>query len=106
MKEKSQAVIAANNAEHAAWPCIDDRFLVGTDRSCSPGLPLAPKDWALLDRKEHIVKLSKARHDEVSNRKALEWAHQCCGKIFPETKDTEWEVKTTDGPATLIEAPA
>jgi hypothetical protein len=28
------------------------------------------------------------------------WAYQCCRKVFPETKDTEWEVRATDAPST------
>jgi CRISPR-associated endonuclease/helicase Cas3 len=35
----------------------------------------------------------------VSNREALDWACLCCRKVFPETKDTEWEVRATDAPS-------
>jgi len=36
----------------------------------------------------------------VTNREALDWAYQCCRTVFPETKPGEWEVKTSDAPAT------
>jgi hypothetical protein len=35
----------------------------------------------------------------VTNQEALEWAHECCRAVFPETKPSEWQVKATDGPA-------
>jgi hypothetical protein len=36
----------------------------------------------------------------VSNRVALELAHQCCRTVFPATSPAEWEVSAADGPAT------
>lgn len=36
----------------------------------------------------------------VTNRQALDWAYQCCQKVFPETKHSEWQVKVIDAPAT------
>ena len=35
----------------------------------------------------------------VTNEQALEWAYQCCGSLFPNTTAGEWDVGTTDGPA-------
>ncbi len=36
----------------------------------------------------------------VSNREALDMAHECCRTIFPETKPGEWEVRAIDAPRT------
>ena len=35
----------------------------------------------------------------VSNREALNMAHDCCRAVFPETKPGEWDVRATDAPA-------
>lgn len=35
----------------------------------------------------------------VSNREALDMAYDCCRAVFPDTKPVEWEVCTTDAPA-------
>lgn len=35
----------------------------------------------------------------VSNREALNMAHDCCRAVFPETKPGEWDVRSTDAPA-------
>jgi hypothetical protein len=36
----------------------------------------------------------------VTNREALDWAHECCRTVFPETRPSEWEVKGIDAPST------
>lgn len=34
----------------------------------------------------------------VTNKEALDWAHDCCTKAFPETKAAEWIVDASDAP--------
>jgi hypothetical protein len=36
----------------------------------------------------------------VSNREALDMAHQCCRTVFPETQPGEWDAKAIDAPST------
>ncbi len=36
----------------------------------------------------------------VTNREALNWAHECCRTVFPETQPSEWKVKAADAPGT------
>jgi len=36
----------------------------------------------------------------VSNREALDMAHECCRTVFPETQPGEWDVNAVDAPST------
>ncbi|HKY93076.1 MAG TPA: DUF932 domain-containing protein [Nevskiaceae bacterium] len=36
----------------------------------------------------------------VTHRQALEWARECCRVAFPQTRESEWEVRGVDAPAT------
>ena len=36
----------------------------------------------------------------VTNQEALNWAHQCCRTVFPETQPSEWQVNAADAPGT------
>lgn len=36
----------------------------------------------------------------VTNLQALDWGHECCRTVFPDTKPTEWEVTASDAPST------
>jgi Domain of unknown function (DUF932) len=40
------------------------------------------------------------RNDSSGGAPPVRLGSECCRKVFPDTKDTEWEVKTSDGPAT------
>jgi hypothetical protein len=63
-------------------------------------LPLPGKKAIVNTQRRRVLGIVSCDSRLVSNREALEWAYQCCRKVFPETKDTEWEVKETDVPAT------
>ncbi len=36
----------------------------------------------------------------VTNQEALDWAHECCRTVFPETQPGEWKVNAADAPGT------
>ena len=35
----------------------------------------------------------------VTNRQALDWGHECCRTVFPDTKSSEWHMEVTDAPS-------
>lgn len=60
-----------------------------------------PDKKAIVDIKRHrVLGIVSRDYRLVSNEEALDWACRCCRAVFPETKDTEWEVKEADAPAT------
>ena len=60
-----------------------------------------PDKKAIVNRtNRHVLGIVSRGYRLVSNREALDMAHQCCRTVFPETKPGEWEVKTTDAPST------
>lgn len=55
---------------------------------------------AIVDRESRrVVGVVSSGYRLVTNQQALDWGRECCGKVFPETKPAEWEVKTVDAPA-------
>ena len=75
-------------------------FVSFTDRTGERRLPV-PEKKAIVNRaNEHVLGIVSRDYRLVSNREALDLAYQCCGKVFPETKTGEWEVKATDAPKT------
>lgn len=62
---------------------------------------LVPDKKAIVNEKTHLVLGVVSRgYRLVTNHDALEWAHQCCQTVFPETKRAEWGVMATDSPST------
>jgi hypothetical protein len=60
-----------------------------------------PDKKAIVDtQRRRVLGIVSRDYRLVSNREALDWAYQCCRTVFPEAKDTEWEVKATDAPGT------
>jgi hypothetical protein len=60
-----------------------------------------PDKKAIVDtQRRRVLGIVSRDYRLVSNREALDWAYQCCRKVFPETKDTEWEVRAADAPGT------
>jgi hypothetical protein len=60
-----------------------------------------PDKKAIVNEKTHrVVGVVGSDYRLVSNLQALEWAHECCVTVFPETKPNEWEVTATDAPST------
>src|SRR4029077_11122893 len=82
------------------FPVEERPVFAGAKGSAGEPLLRVPDKKAIVNTKRRRV-LGVVRRDYrlVSNREALDWAYQCCRKAFPETKDTEWEVKAADAPA-------
>jgi len=49
---------------------------------------------------DRVLGLMSRDYRLVTNREALDWAYECCQKVFPETKPGEWEIKVIDAPST------
>jgi hypothetical protein len=63
-------------------------------------LPVPDKKAIVNTQRRRVLRIVSRDYRLVSNREALDWACQCCRKVFPEIKDTEWELKTIDAPST------
>jgi hypothetical protein len=61
----------------------------------------APYNKAIVDRDSgRVVGVVSRGYRLVSNREALDMAYECCHTVFPETKQSEWQVRAIDAPAT------
>ncbi|MFZ2658571.1 MAG: DUF932 domain-containing protein [Victivallales bacterium] len=59
-----------------------------------------PEKKAIVNRiSGHVLGVVSRGYRLVSNREALDMAHDCCCAVFPDTKPGEWGVRTTDAPA-------
>lgn len=63
---------------------------------------LAARDKkAIVDMASHrVLGIVSRDYQLVTNRRALEWAYECCRCVFPDTDGAEWDVSATDGPST------
>lgn len=60
-----------------------------------------PEKKAILNQKtSRVLGIVSRGYRLVSNREALEMAHQCCRTVFPETQPGEWDVNAIDAPST------
>ena len=60
-----------------------------------------PEKKAIINRNtSRVLGIVSRGYRLVSNQEALDMARQCCGKVFPETKSSEWNVDITDAPMT------
>jgi hypothetical protein len=75
-------------------------FAVFRDASGERRLPAPDKKAIVNVATQRVLGIVGRGYRLVSNREALEWAHQCCRSVFPETSDVEWEVSATDAPST------
>ena len=79
--------------EHPIYVSIKDKI---SDRR----LPV-PEKKAIVNAANHrVLGIVSRAYRLVSNREALEMAHECCRTVFPETKDGEWEASAVDAPGT------
>ena len=81
---------------------VETRPVFAADNGDASGklLPVPDRKAIVDTQQRRVLGIVSREYRLVSNREALGWAYQCCRKVFPETKDTEWEVKATDAPAT------
>jgi len=63
-------------------------------------LPVPEKKAIVNAKSGRVLGVVSRGYRLVTNRQALDWAFQCCRTVFPETRPGEWEVRTTDAPAT------
>jgi Domain of unknown function (DUF932) len=60
-----------------------------------------PEKKAILNQKTNrVLGIVSRGYRLVSNREALDMAHQCCRTVFPETQTGEWDVNAIDAPST------
>src|ERR1039458_9121901 len=60
-----------------------------------------PEKKAIVNRNtSRVLGIVSRDYRLVSNQEALDMAHKCCEKVFPDTKPSEWDVKKTDAPNT------
>ncbi len=63
-------------------------------------LPVPDKKAIVNRTNQRVLGIVSRGYRLVSNREALDMAHQCCRTVFPETKPGEWEASATDAPST------
>jgi hypothetical protein len=60
-----------------------------------------PEKKAIVNRNtSRVLGIVSRGYRLVRNQEALDMAHKCCGKVFSETKISEWGVQATDAPNT------
>jgi hypothetical protein len=75
-------------------------YVVVQEPSGERRLP-APHKKAIVDTASHrVLGIVSRDYLLVTNREALEWAYECCRRVFPDTQRAEWDVSHTDGPST------
>ncbi len=63
-------------------------------------LPVPDKKAIVNLTNQRVLGIVSRGYRLVSNREALDMAHQCCRTVFPETKPGEWEASAIDAPST------
>ncbi|HUI05541.1 MAG TPA: DUF932 domain-containing protein [Verrucomicrobiae bacterium] len=63
-------------------------------------LPVPGKKAIVNAKDQRVLGIVSDGYRLVTNQQALDWGHECCRTVFPETKPTEWEVTATDAPGT------
>ena len=75
-------------------------FVSYSDRYGERRLPVPDKKAIVDGNNQRVLCIVGQGHRLVTNREALDLAHQCCLIAFPETQPGEWEVDAADAPAT------
>lgn len=63
-------------------------------------VPVPEKKAIVNGNSGRVLSIVSRGYRLVTNREALDMASKCCRTVFPETQPNEWEVRTTDAPAT------
>ncbi len=100
-KNKDQTMPRLAKLEDVLFP-VDEHpvFVSFTDPNGERRLPVPEKKAIVNRNNQRVLGIVSRDYRLVSNQEALNLAYRCCEKVFPETKSGEWEVKTTDAPAT------
>lgn len=80
-------------AEHPVFVSI-------TEKDGERRLAVPDKKAILNQKTSRVLGIVSRAYRLVSNREALDMAHQCCRTVFPETKEGEWDVNAIDAPST------
>jgi hypothetical protein len=89
-----------NQLDDVLFP-VEERGVFAGDIRDAGGelLPVPGKKAIVNTQRRSVLGVVSRDYRFVSNREALDWACQCCRKVFPETEDTEWEVRAIDAPS-------
>jgi hypothetical protein len=83
------------------FPVEERPVFVGTADLTGDQPISGPEKKAIVDvKRRRVLGIVSRGYRLVNNSEALDWGCQCCRAVFPETKVAEWEVRTTDAPAT------
>jgi hypothetical protein len=75
-------------------------FVTIRDQSSERHLPAPGKKAIVNVASQRVLGIVSRAYQLVTNRQALDWAHECCRTVFPDTSHAEWEVSATDAPST------
>jgi hypothetical protein len=89
-----------NKLDDVLFPVEERPVFVSFNEARERRLSVPDKKAIVNALNRRVLSIVSRDYQIVSNREALDWAYQCCRKVFPETRTGEWEVKATDGPAT------
>ena len=89
------------NLDDVLFPVEEHPVFVSMIESSGERRLAVPDKKAIVNRTtRRVLGIVSRGYRLVSNREALDMAHECCRTVFPETKSGEWDVKTTDAPST------
>ena len=80
-------------------------FAIAQTKTGERRLPVPDKKAIVNRTSGRVLGVVSRGYRLVSNREALNMAHDCCRAVFPETKPGEWEVVAADAPATASYSP-
>lgn len=74
-------------------------FAIAQTKAGEQRLPVPDKKAIVNRTSGRVLGVVSRGYRLVSNREALNMAHDCCRAVFPETKPGEWDVRAADAPA-------
>ncbi|HAF25394.1 MAG TPA: hypothetical protein DCK93_21220 [Blastocatellia bacterium] len=96
-----QAMPRLNKLEDVLFPVKARPVFVSIENKAGERmLPVRDKKAIVNLTSQKVLGIVSRGYRLVTNREALDWAHECCRTVFPETQASEWEVKATDAPST------
>jgi hypothetical protein len=90
-----------SNLQDVLFPVAERPVFVSFENSVGKRMMSVPSKKAIVNlTSQKVLGIVSRGYRLVTNREALDWAHECCRTVFPETQASEWEVKATDSPST------
>jgi hypothetical protein len=88
-----------NKLDDVLFPVEEHPVFVSVTEKGNERRLAVPEKKAIVNRNtSRVLGIVSRGYRLVSNQEALDMARQCCGKVFPETKSSEWNVDLTDAP--------